>query len=82
MNHYIILIIEGENPRRGCVERPPVHFEIVYFQISWIGYKVRAKICGNWIDMQTLLLVTTDTLMKRCFREVDRIGTFSFSSPS
>ncbi|XP_070526449.1 uncharacterized protein [Cardiocondyla obscurior] len=51
-------------------------------KISWIGCKVRAKICGNWIDMQTLLLVTTGTLMKRFFHEVDKIGTFSFSLSS
>jgi len=38
------------------------------------------KYAGSWIDIQTLLLVTTGTLMKRRFHEIDRIRTFFFPS--
>lgn len=36
---------KGGNPRCEYTGKYSVHFEIVFFQISWIECKVRAKIC-------------------------------------
>ena len=38
-----ILVTEGKNPRQGCIERSPMHFKIIYFQISWMEAKLVQK---------------------------------------